>query len=334
MQEILKKIISKKDLSFEESYQAMRKIMTGEISPVLISAFLISLQTKGECSDEVAGFAKAMREQAIKININKKTLIDTCGTGGDTLHTINFSTLSAIICAAGNIAVAKHGNKAVSSSCGSADILEQLQIPINLSPENVKENIEKLNFGFLFAPNFHPAMKFAAPIRRELGVRTVFNILGPLCNPAQVKRQVIGVFSKNIAEVIIKALRNLGSKKVWVVYSKCGMDELSCADKNYVWELNNKKIKNFKINVEDLGLKKCKLKDLQVSNKEEALKRALNLLEGKNDKARDTLLLNAAACFVVAGKEKNLKNAISVADKLLSSGKVREKVKELQNHQN
>lgn len=331
MQEILPKIISKKDLTFSESYEVMKKIMTGEVSPVLISAFLVAMKIKGESAEEISGFAKAMREQAVSIKVNKKPLIDTCGTGGDTLHTINFSTLSALICAAGGIAVAKHGNKAVSSSCGSADILEQLGIPINLAPEKVKESIEKFNFGFLFAPNFHPAMKYAGPVRKELGVRTVFNILGPLCNPAQVKRQLIGVFSKNIAEVIIKALKNLGSEKVWVVHSKCGMDELSCVAENYVWELDNKKIKKFKINAKDLGLKKCELKYLQVKSKEEALQRVLNLINGKNDKARDTLLLNTAACFVIAGKEKNLRNAINAVDKLLSSGRVAEKVKELQN---
>jgi len=254
MDKFLEKLKKKENLNFEESKSVFEIIMSGQVKDEQIYDFLILLSDKGESPDEIAGGVFVLRNKAKPVNI-EGNVIDTCGTGGDGKNTLNISTASALLLASYGIKVAKHGNKAVSSKCGSADVLEKLKVNINLEPKQIEESINKTNFGFMFAPNYHSAMKYVGPIRKKIGKRTIFNLIGPLSNPAKVKRQVIGVFNKNLLTTFAKALQNLKSDFAWIVNSDDGLDEISPYDKTKVVQLKNNSIKEFTINPSELGIK-------------------------------------------------------------------------------
>jgi anthranilate phosphoribosyltransferase len=271
-----------------------------------------------------------MREKSVRIHPKVKNLVDTCGTGGDLSHTLNISTLSAIIASSIGIPIAKHGNRSVSSKCGSADILEALGVNVNLSEQRVQESIEKISFGFIFAPLFHPAIKYAAPARKEIGIRTIFNILGPLTNPADAKIQILGVFSEKLTEPLAQVLSNLGSKNVMVVHGMDGLDEISISAETKVSELRGGKIKNYFIKPEDYGLKRCKIEELRVNNIEEAKLAALDVLTGKEKGAKRWIVaLNAAAAVYLYGKAKNISDGVKMAAEAVDSGSAMKKLDDI-----
>ena len=253
-EQLINNISEGKNLNFEESKTAFLNIMNGNMSENLIYKFLTNLSTKGETAEEIAGGVHVLRNKALKVNASED-IIDTCGTGGDGKNTLNISTASALLLASMNIKVAKHGNKALSSKCGSADVLERLKININLQPDGVVKSIEKNNFGFMFAPNYHLTMKYVAPIRKKIGSRTIFNLLGPLSNPANVKRQVVGVFDEKWLLPFANALKNLKSEHVWIVHSEDGMDEISPFSITNIVEIKDNKINEIKINPKKVGIK-------------------------------------------------------------------------------
>ena len=349
--EIIQKLIEKKDLTREETEQAMLQIMEGKLSDLEIANFLVALKSKGETIEEITACARIMREKSVKIKIKNKpnqdgniiNFIDMCGTGGDKSNTFNISTAASFIVAGAGIIVAKHGNKSVSSKCGSADVLAELGVNINLSPELVEQCINKIGIGFIFAPNFHPAMKFVANARKQLGVRTVFNMLGPLTNPASPKAQVIGVFDANLTEAYANVLKNLGLERALVVNGS-GLDEITLHDKTKITELKEDKIKTYYITPEELGFKRYNLDEVKtdsVQQNADVIRLILNNLnEGKDANmaniaaARDFAVVNAAAGIYVAGKASSLKDAISIARESISSGKAREKLEQLKDFTN
>ncbi|TFF99299.1 MAG: anthranilate phosphoribosyltransferase, partial [Promethearchaeota archaeon] len=278
----LKKITQKVSLTSEEAENIMREIMSGKVQDAQLGAFLTGLAMKGESVDEITGFALIMREFANQIEPKiKGDLLDTCGTGGDKIKTFNISTISALVVAGAGIPVAKHGNRAVTSTCGSADLLEGLGVKIDLPPEEVKNCIEKVGIGFMFAPLFHPAMKYAMPTRRALKLRTVFNILGPLTNPANAKCHVLGVFQKDLTPIMAKVLNGLGAKHVFTVHNSYGIDEIAPVGINYITEVNNGKIESYAITNEDFGIPDGSLNDILAGNFEENLKITVNILKNK-----------------------------------------------------
>jgi anthranilate phosphoribosyltransferase len=312
--------------------------MSGLCTDAQIAAFLVALRLKGETVDEITGCAKVMREKASRINPKVYPLVDTCGTGGDQSNTFNISTCAAFVVAGCDIAVAKHGNKSVSSQCGSADVLEALGINIQLQPVEVQKCIEDVKFGFMFAPLFHSAMKYAIGPRKELGIRTIFNILGPLTNPANAKSQVLGVFSPELTQPLAEVLDKLGSQHVFVVHGS-GLDEITVCGETRVSELKNHEIKTYNIQPEDFGMKRSQLEELQGGSVEENARIIEQILKG-NDQSemgakRDVVLLNAAAAIVAADKTKNFQTAITLAEKSINSGSalaVLEKLKEFTNN--
>lgn len=290
---LLEKLLEKENLSQKEAETLMRLTMEGQLSSVQIAAYLSALRTKGETAEEIAGFAQAMRQMAISLPTRKRPLVDTCGTGGDKAQLINISTLTALTLASLGIPVAKHGNRAVSSQSGSADLLEKLGYPLNESPEKAALRLEKTNFCFLFAPEYHPAMKNVAPVRKELGVRTVFNILGPLTNPAKAEIQLLGIFDPNRLFDMALALKELGVHQAMVIHGS-GIDEIHpILPTKYCLFLKNE-LKEAYINPKDLALKEVSLSEIQAKNGEEALAKAKAFLEGKNLSAVETVALNAA----------------------------------------
>ena len=261
MENILKKLTNKQNLNFDESKDTFEQIMTGQINEELVYKFLTLLSEKGETSDEIAGGVFVLRNKAKKVNIVGNA-IDTCGTGGDGKNTLNISTASAILLSSLGIKVAKHGNKAVSSKCGSGDVLEKLNIKINLEPNQVEESIDKVNFGFMFAPNYHSAMKYVASIRKKIGKRTIFNLIGPLSSPAKIERQVIGVFDKKWLNPFASALQNLNIKFAWIVNSEDGLDEISPFARTNIVQLKNNSIEEFTIDPDDLDIKLNKFENI------------------------------------------------------------------------
>ena len=327
---IIQKLIGKTDLSAIEAEYAMDYIMHAIATPAQTAAFLTALKMKGETAEEIAAFALAMRKNMIKIEpkVADDNLIDTCGTGGDGKGTFNISTCSAIVASACGATVAKHGNRAASSKCGSADVLEELGIKIAVEPRIAERTIETLGFAFLFAPSFHPAMKNVAPVRKELGFRTVFNILGPLANPANVKRQVIGVFDKETAWKIADALRILGTEHALVVSSDT--DEISVSSETDICELNtNGTIKNYRISPEDFGFKKANIDEIRAENKTKSAEIIIDVLNGKSGIARNVVLLNAGAALYVSGIATSIKHGITLAEEAIDSGKAMEKLNTL-----
>lgn len=321
----LNQVLSRQDLSHAQMLAVMQQVMAGELTPVQIAALLIALRMKGETVDEIAAAATVMRELSTKVQVHDtQHLVDTCGTGGDGIQTFNVSTVSAFIAAAAGAKVAKHGGRSVSSTCGSADVLEALGVNVNQTPAQVAASVSEVGIGFMFAPNHHSAMKHAAPVRRELGVRTIFNLLGPLTNPANAKCQVMGVFDQALTGKLAHVLQKLGSEHVLVVHGADGMDEISFTGDTYVAELKNGQVREYTVNPNQFGLGIYQLKDIQIQNAEESKVMILDVLRGKsqckNPAARDIVLLNAGAAIYVSGIASSLMDGIAKAAEVIDNG--------------
>ena len=326
----LNTVLNGQNLSHETMLVTMRQVMGGELTPVQIAGLLIGLRMKGETVDEIAAAAEVMRELAIKVSVkNDAHLIDTCGTGGDGIQTFNVSTVSAFVAAAAGARVAKHGGRSVSSTCGSADVLEALGVNVNLTPEQVAKCVDEIGIGFMFAPNHHSAMKHAAPVRRELGVRTMFNLLGPLTNPAGAKRQVMGVFDRDLTGKLARVLQRLGSEHVLVVHGADGMDEISFTGDTYVAELKNGQVKEYVVNPQQFGLPLHDVKSIQVQNAEQSRAMVLAVLNGEKGAARDIVLLNASAAIYVAGLVESLEAGLVKAEEAIDSAAAKNKLEQL-----
>ncbi len=313
----------------------MQQVMGGALTPAQIAGLVIALRIKGESVDEITAAATVMRQLSTKVEIQDKThLIDTCGTGGDGIQTFNVSTVSAFVAAAAGAKVAKHGGRSVSSTCGSADVLEALGVNVNLTPEQVAKCVDEIGIGFMFAPNHHSAMKHAAPVRRELGVRTIFNLLGPLTNPATAKRQVMGVFDKALTSKLAKVLQKLGSEHVLVVHGADGMDEISFTGETHIAELKDGKVTEYTVNPTQFGLKIHALKSIRVENAEQSKAMILDVLNGKagagtQSAAREIVLMNAGAAIYVAGVVNSLQAGIQKAAEVIDSGAALQKLNAL-----
>jgi len=329
IEKIIKDIKKGKNLSFEESKSIFLNIMSGNISDDLIFEFLTSLSLKGETADEIAGGVYVLREKALKVN-SKENIIDTCGTGGDGKNTLNISTASSLLLASMGIKVAKHGNKALSSKCGSADVLERLKININLQPDGVVKSIEENNFGFMFAPNYHRAMKYVAPIRKKIGKRTIFNLLGPLSSPANVKRQVVGVFEKKWLYPFAEALKNLKSEQAWIVHSEDGMDEISPFEVTNVVELKKNKITELTIDPKKLGIKFDNKKNLEGQDPNYNASKIIDIFSGTMNEFSEAVCLNSAAALIVYDKLEKYNEAYEYSKDYLSSGKALTHLKRIQ----
>lgn len=328
-EELIKNISEGKNLNFEESKSIFVDIMSGNMEENLIYKFLTSLSSKGETSEEIAGGVYVLREKALKV-IAPENIIDTCGTGGDGKNTLNISTASSLLLASMGIKVAKHGNKALSSKCGSADVLEKLKININLKPNEVSNSIEKNNFGFMFAPNYHSAMKYVGPVRKKIGKRTIFNLIGPLSSPANVKRQVVGVFSKKWLIPFAQALKNLGSKHIWIVHSEDGMDEISPFALTNVVELKNNKITQILIDPKKIGIKFKNTNNLQGKDPDYNAEKIIEIFEGKDNEFSEAVCLNSAAALIVSGKFNEFVKAYEYSKKHIKSGNAAKHLKKIQ----
>jgi len=328
-EDLIKIILEGKDLNFEESKSIFLDIMSGKIGDDLIFKFLKGLSDKGETAEEIAGGVYVLRNKALKVN-TEEDIVDTCGTGGDGKNTLNISTASSLLLASMGIKVAKHGNKALSSKCGSADVLERLKININLQPDGVAKSIEKNNFGFMFAPNYHLTMKYVAPIRKKIGTRTIFNLLGPLSSPANVKRQVTGVFSKKWLKPFADALKNLKSKHVWVLHSEDGMDEISPFTKTDILELKNNEINKIVIDPKKLGIKFNNPENLKGNDADYNANKIIDIFSGNKNEFSEAVCLNSAAGLIVSGKFSEFEEAYNSAKEYLQSGKVLSHLKKIQ----
>ena len=329
IQDSIKQLISKKSLTKTQAQQVMNEIMSGEVTGSQFGAFVTSLMLKGETANEVAGLATSMREHSLKVSVSEKIILDTCGTGGDNSNTFNISTASGLILAGCGLKIAKHGNRAMSGNSGSADVLERLGVKINLSPKGVSKCIQETNFGFMFAQIYHPSMKFAAGPRKELGIKTVFNILGPLTNPAHANHQIIGVYSPSVGNLMAEVLKILGSSRAMVVHSADGIDEISLWDKTNIWELKNNEISNYEVTHKNFGLNQIDINELKVNSPEESVKIIQNILSGKKSAARDVVLANAAAGLLIAGKVDNLIEGVEIAQKSIDSGNASKQLNKL-----
>ncbi len=328
IQQAISTVISGHDLSAEDATQVMEEIMTGEATPAQFGAFVTALRLKGETAEEIAGMARVMKEKALHVQ-SAGDLVDTCGTGGDGAHTINVSTIAAFVVLAAGLKVAKHGNRAITSACGSADVLESAGVKIDLGPEGVERCIQEVGMGFMFAPTFHPAMRYAGPLRREIGVRTVFNILGPLTNPAGARSQVLGIADGSLGEKIAQVLQHLGSQHALVVHGEDGLDEISIAAPSQIWELQNGSIRGYTVTPEDLGLSRASADAIRGGTKEENVA-AMNLvLSGEKGPHRDVVLLNAAAALVAGDAVQELRQGVAVASEAIDSGRAIEKLRAL-----
>ena len=329
MKKFLEKLNNKQDLSFEESKAAFEILMQGKASDVEIFNFLTLLSAKGEVSDEIAGGVYILRDKSKRVNA--KDCIDTCGTGGDGMNTLNISTASALLLASMGIKVAKHGNKAVSSKCGSGDVLEALDINIGLEPKDIEEQINKNNFGFMFAPNYHSAMRFVGPTRKKIGRRTIFNMIGPLSSPALVERQVVGVYDKKLLKIFAEALKNLGIKFAWIVNSEDGLDEISPYTKTNVVQLKDGKISEIIIDPSELNIKANRFEDLLGNDAEFNASKMIDIFKGKDNDFSKAVCLNTAAGLIVAEKHSLFNNAYEDSRKHILSGKTYESLKRIQN---
>lgn len=325
IQLLIQKLLDGNDLLNKEMQEAMNIIMEGRATEAQMGAFLTALRAKGESEEEIAAGAKIMREKALKLD-TKNYAIDTCGTGGDKSGTFNISTLVAIIAAACGVSVLKHGNRSVSSKSGSADVLEALGININLSPEQVAQCVDIEGIGFMFAPHFHPSMKNVASVRKELGTRTIFNVLGPLTNPAHVKGQIVGTYEDNLTEKLAFALKALGTEHAMVVHGLDGLDEITTTTQTKVSELKNDHIKHYYISPEQFGLNHAKTSDLLGGDSITNAAIIHDILEGEKGPKRDITVMNAAAALYVGKKSKTLKEGIVLAEKTIDSGLAKEKL--------
>lgn len=323
----IEKLILGKDLTKEESKESMDFIMSGDATSAQIAAFLVSLRIKGETIEEITGMASSMRNNSLTVP-NTEYLVDTCGTGGDGFGTINASTISAIIAAAGGVKVAKHGNRAASSKSGSADVLEGLGVIIDLSPDLVAESIHKTNFGFMFAQTFHPAMRHVGPTRRELGIRTVFNFLGPLTNPARANAQVLGVSDPTIGNKIAHVLKSFDIEHALIVHGLEGLDEISVCGPTQIWEVVDNKIEEYIVTPEDFGVNKHSIQDLLGGEINDNVSIFQQIVRGEG-KALDFVLINAAAVLYVGKKVKSIIEGVSMARELIKAGTVVAKLEEI-----
>ena len=329
MEPYLNKLRNKQDLSFDESKAAFEILMDGKASEDQIFDFLTLLSTKGEVADEIAGGVYVLRNKSKRVNV--RDCVDTCGTGGDGMNTLNISTASALLLSSMGIKVAKHGNKAVSSKCGSGDVLEALKIRIDLEPNEIEEQINKNNFGFMFAPNYHSAMRFVGPTRKKIGKRTIFNMIGPLSSPALVERQVVGVFDKKLLRIFADALANLSIKFAWIVNSNDGLDEISPYAKTNVVQLKNGKVSEITIDPKELNIGANKFDDLLGDDAKFNANKMIDIFQGKDNDFSKAVCLNAASGLIVTEKNSKFKDAYDSARSHILSGKAFENLKNIQN---
>jgi anthranilate phosphoribosyltransferase len=329
IQAALARILDGHDLAQAEARGVMDQIMRGEATEAQIAGFLIALRLKGETADEIAGCAEAMREHVLAVRPKRDDLVDTAGTGGDGTGTFNISTAAALVAAAAGAGVAKHGNRAVSSSSGSADVLEALGFDLDLAPKRVARSIDELGFGFLFAPTHHPAMRHAASVRSELATRTVFNVLGPLTNPAGARAQVVGVYAPELVPVLAQVLNRLGAHRAFVVHGAGGVDELSPAGPNLVCEVANGRVRRREIDPIDLGVPRCDPADLAGGSPADNAAKIRAVFEGANGGARSAVLLNAAGAIAASGHARNLRDGLGAATEAIDSGAAGSRLEEL-----
>src|SRR3989338_1035721 len=327
IKEAIAKLVDGKNLDSKEAEEAMEEIMSGKSTDAQIAGFLVALRLKEETVDEITSFARVMRQKAKKIDFDSpnEIIVDTCGTGGDNSGTFNISTAAAFVLAGADLKVAKHGNKSASSKCGSADVLEALGVNLEATSESAAECIKKIGIGFLYAPLFHNAMKYAIGPRKELGVRTVFNILGPLTNPANAKVQIIGVFDPNLTEALAYVLKNLGLKSALVVHGS-GLDEITTTGATKISELSEGKVRTYYIKPEDFGFRQNKLSEIQAKSIQENADSLLDVLKGGNGAKRNIVLMNAGAAIYIAGKASDINEGIEIAKQSIDSGKALEKL--------
>ena len=329
MQAAIKAVTERRDLSTDDMTETMRLIMTGEATPAQVGGFLIGLRMKGETIDEIAAAAGVMRELASKVEVDKQYLVDTCGTGGDSSGSFNISTASAIVVAAAGGKVAKHGNRSISSKSGSADVLETAGVNLEISPEQVADCVNTIGVGFMFAPLHHSAMKHAIGPRREMAVRTIFNVLGPLTNPAGAPNQVLGVFSQQLVEPLAHVLQRLGSEHVLVVHAEDGMDEISIASPTAVAELVQGEVKTYEVQPEDFGMSRADLEQIRATDSAHSLEIIKKVFDDTDGPAKDIVCLNAGAAIYAAGLTESLATGVRRAQDVIASGSVREKFAQL-----
>ncbi len=329
MEQILEKLKKKEDLSFEESKSAFELLMTGKANEDQIYNFLTLLSDKGEVSDEIAGGVYILRDKSKRVNVSD--CIDTCGTGGDGMNTLNISTASALLLASMGTKVAKHGNKAVSSKCGSGDVLEALKIKIDLEPKDIEKEINNNNFGFMFAPNYHSAMRFVGPVRKKIGKRTIFNMIGPLSNPALVTRQVIGVFDKKLLKIFAEGLKNLDIKFAWIVNSEDGLDEISPYAKTNIMQLRDGLISEISIDPKSLNVNAEKFENLIGDDAKFNAEKMINIFKGEDNDFSKAVCLNAAAGLIVGEKCSEFSEAYSQTREYILSGKAFQHLEKIQN---
>ena len=314
------KVSKKEDLTYDEAYRTMDEIMSGAASEVQMSSYLTAMAMKGETIDEITASAEAMRNHCIRL-LNDVDALEIVGTGGDGSNTFNISTTSSIVISAAGVPVAKHGNRSASSKCGAADVLEELGVNIQIEPDKSLQCLKENNICFLFAQNYHIAMRYVASVRRELGIRTIFNILGPLTNPAGATMQVLGVYDKELVEPLAKVLNNLGVKSALSVYGIDGMDEISVSDKTCVCEIKDGEIKSYEIDPSDFGFEKCSIEDLVGGDPKENARITLDILKGQKGPKRNAVVLNSAAGLYAAGAAESIGDGVKIAEDMIDSGK-------------
>ena len=329
IREGIEKLVNRIDLSESEMIEAMNQIMTGEATPLQVASFLTALRMKGETVEEVTGAARVMREKAHRVHVGSRTVLDTCGTGGDQKGTFNISTTVAFVVAGAGVSVAKHGNRSVSSQSGSADVLGVLGVKVDAPKQRVEECIAKIGIGFLFAPLLHEAMKYAVQPRRDIGIRTVFNLLGPLTNPAMATHQLIGLYSGELVGMVARVLKNLGSVCAMVVHGTDGLDEISLCAPTKVAELRGGQVKEYTVEPEPFGLKRCPIEDLHGGNPQESAAIVRGVLQGDQGPARDVVLLNGGAALYVGGSALTIQDGMRLAAESIDSGKAGEKLSRL-----
>jgi anthranilate phosphoribosyltransferase len=329
IQEAIKKLISPVDLTEEEVIKTMNSIMEGNATPAQIGSFITALRIKGETVEEITGCAKVMRDKAERFVPELDYFIDTCGTGGDGSNSFNISTASAIVASAGGVPVAKHGNRSVSSMTGCADVLEALGVNINITSEQAKKCIEDIGICFMFAPAFHKSMKYAAGPRKELGIRTIFNVLGPLTNPAGAKGQVMGVFDSKLTETLARVLLKLGTEKAMVVHGMDGMDEITTTTSTIVSEVKDGSVISYEIKPEDFGIKACSKEDLKGGDSKANGEIITSIFKGEKGAKRDIVLLNSAAALYIGKKVQSIKEGIQLAGEIIDTGKASDKLQQL-----
>lgn len=329
IREAIEKLVNRIDLSEADTTDVMNQIMTGEATPLQVASFLTALRMKGETVDEITGAAKVMRAKAHRVRVGARTVLDTCGTGGDQKGTFNISTTVAFVVAGAGVNVAKHGNRSVSSQSGSADVLGALGVKVDASKDRVEECIARLGIGFLFAPLLHEAMKYAVGPRRDIGIRTVFNLLGPLTNPAMASHQLLGLYSGELVGTVARVLKNLGSVRAMAVHGVEGLDEISLCGPTKVAELRDGEVKEYIIEPEELGLRRCRLSDLYGGSAEQSATIVRRVLAGGNGPTRDVILLNSGAALYVSGSASTIKEGMDLAAQSIDSGKARHKLEQL-----